>query len=167
VTTDVIGRRRAVEQRLARARTLAQSLDEATADLAATAGQPLDVLDPDGSLRTALTALAGAAALRPHFDVIVALPGASFALRVQHINEEIEIEVLQRDGPDEEPEPAAEPAPEPAAEPEVPSPRAEEKPVDRNRSVERPQRTAPDAEPAHVASDLAAMLWQNVAGPDS
>jgi hypothetical protein len=160
VTTDVIGRRRAVEQRLARARTLAQSLDEATADLAATAGQPLDVLDPDGSLRTALTALAGAAALRPHFDVIVALPGASFALRVQHVNDEIEIEVLQRDGPDEEPEP-------PAVEPQLPSPRPEEKPVDRNRSVERPDPASPDSTPGHVASDLAAMLWQNVAGPDS
>ena len=158
MTTDVIGRRRAVEQRLARARTLAQSLDEATAELAATAGQPLDVLDPDGSLRTALTALAGAAALRPHFDVIVALPGASFALRVQHVNDEIEIEVLQRDGPDEEPEPVAEPP--------VPAARTE-KPVDRNRSVERPGPDSPDSAPGHVASDLAAMLWQNVAGPDS
>ena len=107
MSTDVIGRRRAVEERLARARSLAQTLDEATANLAASASQTIDDLDPDGSLRTALSALAGVAALRPAFDVIVALPRAAFALRVQHVENDVEIEVLQRDGPDELPEPAA------------------------------------------------------------
>ena len=104
MSTDVIGRRRAVEERLARARSLAQTLNEATANLAASAGQAIDDLDPDGSLRTALNALAGVAALRPAFDVIVALPGAAFALRVQHVDNDVEIEVLYRDGPDEPPQ---------------------------------------------------------------
>jgi hypothetical protein len=146
LSADVIGRRRAVEERLARARTLAQSLDGASAELVEVSGLPIENLDPDSSLRTALSALAEVAAFRPGFDIIVALPGASYALRVQHdVDQGVEIEVLQRDSPDE----AADPAEPVAAEiPVTPDPAAPE--------------PAPEPAGGHVASDLAAMLWQNV-----
>jgi hypothetical protein len=169
VSVDVIGRRRAVEQRLARARSLAQALDKAAAGLAETSGQSIEVLDPDGSLRTALSALAGIAALRPHFDIMVALPGAAFALRVQHVNDDVEIEILQRDGPGEPPAPADQPKPGtrtlPAQAPsaqvssaQAPSGQA---PSGQALSVEeQPPENPPDE--GHVAFDLAAMLWQNV-----
>jgi hypothetical protein len=145
VSIDVIERRRAVEQRLARARTVALSVEEATADIAAGAGRPIEDLDPHGSLRTALTALAGVAALRPDFDVLVALPDSPFALRVRHADEDVDIEVLQRQ--DDEVAPAIDTGTKP--------PSSQADPTDQPGSPEGPAE-------GHVASDLAAMLWQNV-----
>jgi hypothetical protein len=155
---------------------MGQALDGATADLADLAGRSIDELDPAGSLRTALSALAGVAALRPGFDVIVALPAASFALRVQNVDDEVEIEILQRDGPDGAAEPGAQPA-EPDAQPADPEPTAEG-PADRAPgdpagpsipSQSAPPEPAPSPDPpgGHVASDLAAMLWQNIGEPSS
>jgi hypothetical protein len=130
-------------------------MEEATANLAATSGQSIDELDPDSSLRTALSALAGVAALRPNFDVMVALPGASFALRVQHVDDQVEIEVLQRDGPAETSAglTAAGSAAQPAA--ALPEQRPE------------PDPELGDEDGAQVASDLAAMLWMDVQQPGS
>ena len=156
MTNDVIERRRAVEERLRRARTLAHSLEEATAKLADLAGQPIDQLDPTSSLRTALSALGGVAALRPDFDVILALPGAGFAFRVQHLDHDVEIEVLQRDGPDEAAEPNSEPDLEPGRQ-NGPD-RSKDKPA-----PEDPGRPAADVD-GDVAFDLASMLWQNIGG---
>ena len=153
MSADVIGRRRAVEQRLARARTLAHSLEEATDALAVSSGQPIDQLDPDGSLRTALTALAGVAALRPSFDVMVALPGALFALRVLHTDGgDVEIEVLQRDGPEDTagPPQPAQPQPAPARLDVVPQ------------SADSAGSASSETD---MVADLAAMLWQNVDQP--
>ena len=61
MSIDVIERRRAVEERLRRARNLAASLENATADLITDSGRTMDDLDPDGSLRTAVASLAASA----------------------------------------------------------------------------------------------------------
>lgn len=104
MSIDAIGRRRAVEERLQRARRLGQALDRAAAELAADCGTPIETVDPQGSLRTALSALAGIAALRPGFDVMVALPGAARALRVAHRDDDVHIALV---GPAEPPATAA------------------------------------------------------------
>jgi hypothetical protein len=136
LTIDVIERRRAIEERLRRARNLTQALDQASAALAAESGQSIDDLDPEGSLRTAVTTLAGVAALRPEFDVLVSLPNSVFGLRLRHLTDEVDI-TLVRQG---------------TTSPGVPEP--------------RPVPDSPTAEPeGQVASDLAAMLWQDVGPP--
>ena len=100
MSSDLIGRRRASEQRLDRARSLELTLKEKTDILVATTGMTIEQLDFDGSFRAALTALAAVAARRTHFDVIVTLPDAPFAMRIQHVNDAVNAEVLiQRDGP--------------------------------------------------------------------
>jgi hypothetical protein len=150
VSTDVIGRRRAVEERLRRARDLARALDQAAGDMASGSGQGIDSLDPDGTLRTAVTTLAGVAALRPGFDVLVSLPGSDLAMRVRHETEDVDITLVRLDNSTPEfgtPVPA------------VPAP------------ADPPETESVDLEPAepegHVVSDLAAMLWQGVGPPDS
>ena len=100
MSSDLIGRRRASEQRLDRARSLELLLKEKTDVLVETTGVPIEQLDFDGSFRAALTALAAVASRRSHFDVIVTLPDAPFAMRIQHVNNAVSAEVLvQRDGP--------------------------------------------------------------------
>ena len=150
MSIDVIERRRAIEERLARARTVAISVEKATADLATGAGRPIEDLDPSGSLRTALTALAGVAALRPKFDVLLALPDSPFAVRVRHADDDVDIEVLQHQ--DDASGRASDPTgPDAALEP------------DQSIEPDRPGRPGE----GHVASDLATMLWQNVDPPPS
>jgi hypothetical protein len=139
VSIDVIERRRAIEQRLARARTVAHSVEEATADIATSSGQPIEDLDPNGSLRAALTALAGVASLRPDFDVLLALPDAPFALRVRHTDDDVDIEILHQQDDETWQE-------------------SESEPDTESDQPENPQ----EQDGGHVASDLAAMLWQNV-----
>jgi hypothetical protein len=140
--SDLIGRRAAVEQRLQLVQTLALTLNEKTAILADASGLSIEELDPEGSLRAALTAVAGVAARRPHFDVIVTLPDAPFALRIQNLDDEVSAEVVvPRDGPYES-APAPEPAPRPSA-------------------WGAPAGNQPGS--VQVASDLAALLWQGVA----
>jgi hypothetical protein len=172
VSIDVIERRRAIEQRLARARTVAHSVEEATADIATSSGQPIEDLDPNGSLRTALTALAGVASLRPDFDVLLALPDAPFALRVRHTDDDVDIEILHQ--LDDETWPANDAGAEPSP-PETDlgldletdletDPESESEPDPESDQPENPQ----GQDEGHVASDLAAMLWQNVApGPST
>jgi len=100
MSSDLIGRRRASEQRLDRARSLELTLKEKIDTLAEATGMTIEQLDFDGSFRAALTALAAVAARRTHFDVIVTLPDAPFAMRIQHVNDAVSAEVLiQRDGP--------------------------------------------------------------------
>jgi hypothetical protein len=99
MSSDLIGRRRASEQRLDRARSLELTLKEKTDILVETTGIPIEQLDFDGSFRAALTALAAVAARRTTFDIIVTLPDAPFAMRIQHINDAVSAEVLvQGDG---------------------------------------------------------------------
>jgi hypothetical protein len=100
MSSDLIGRRRASEQRLDRARSLELSLKEKIDVLVETTGMSIEQLDFDGSFRAALTALAAVASRRTHFDIIVTLPDAPFAMRIQHVNNAVSAEVLiQRDGP--------------------------------------------------------------------
>src|SRR5690348_6201475 len=100
MSSDLIGRRRASEQRLDRARSLELALKEKIEVLSATTGMSIEQLDFDGSFRAALTALAAVASRRTHFDIIVTLPDAPFAMRIQHVNNAVSAEVLiQRDGP--------------------------------------------------------------------
>jgi hypothetical protein len=100
MSSDLIGRRRASEQRLDRARSLELVLKEKTEILAESTGMSIEQLDFDGSFRAALTALAAVASRRTHFDIIVTLPDAPFAMRIQHVNNAVSAEVLiQRDGP--------------------------------------------------------------------
>jgi hypothetical protein len=145
VSIDVIERRRAIEQRLARARTVAISVEKATAHIAAGASRPIEDLDPSGSLRTALTALAGVAALRPKFDVLLALPDSPFAVRVRHADDDVDIEVLLHQ---DEAAPETDPAGTALS------------------AMEADQTGQPDSPgrpgEGHVASDLAAVLWENV-----
>ncbi len=51
-----------------------------------TIGMPIEQLDFDGSFRAALTALASVASRRTHFDVVLTLPDAPFAMRIQQVN---------------------------------------------------------------------------------
>jgi hypothetical protein len=150
VSTDVIGRRRAVEERLRRARDLARALDQAAGDMASGSGQGIESLDPDGTLRTAVTTLAGVAALRPGFDVLVSLPGSALAMRVRHETEDVDITLVRLD--------TATPGvstPTPVV--PVPSDPAEPQSVD----------LQPAETDGHVVSDLAAMLWQGLGPPES
>jgi hypothetical protein len=155
LSIDVIERRRVVEERLRRARNLTQALDRASAELAADSGQSIDDLDPEGSLRTAITTLAGVAALRPGFDVLVSLPDSPFALRLRHLTDEVDITLVHQTT--EVPAPAV-PATVP---PGLPEPRS----VPDSVATSDPEGD-PTADPeGHVASYLAAMLWQNVGPP--
>jgi hypothetical protein len=144
LSIDVIGRRRVVEERLRRARNLTKALDQATAEFASGSGRPMEDLDPEGSLRTAVTTLAGVAALRPGFDILVSLPDSPFALRLRHLTDDVNIELVRH--PTDAPGPNT---PDPS-EPTAPG---------------LPDSGRPAQPEGHVASDLAAMLWQDVGPP--
>jgi hypothetical protein len=137
MSSDLIGRRRAVEQRLDRARALELALKEKTEMLAQTTGMSIEQFDFDGSFRASLAALAGLASRRTTFDIIVTLPDAPFGVRLQLINDAVSAEiVVHRDG---------------LYESALVAPSAAE--------------SGPAAgEPGFVAvaSDLAALLWQGV-----
>jgi hypothetical protein len=189
MSSDLIGRRRASEQRLDRARSLELSLKEKTDILVETTGMPIEQLDFDGSFRAALTALASVASRRTTFDVIITLPDAPFAMRIQHVNNVVSAEVLiQRDGPFE-PVSGALPEPpysghldplqldplqvyhqQPDPLPLYPA-RSEPEPLQLEPRVAAASAppddgsTGPDDGSTglvHVASDLAALLWQDV-----
>lgn len=150
MSSDLIGRRRAVEQRLDRARALELSLKEKTEILAETTGMSIEQLDFDGSFRASLAALAAVASRRTHFDVIVTLPDAPFGVRIQHVNDAVSAEVvIPRDGPYES----------------VPSKPAAIEP-DSSDAPDGwgtpPSAPAAEADGDHVASDLAALLWEGV-----
>jgi hypothetical protein len=134
----------------------------------------IEQLDFDGSFRAALTALAALAARRTHFDIIVTLPDAPFAMRIQQVNNAVSTEVLiQRDGP-------FEPVSNPSAAVELASTPAYSALVRETPTyAETPAAyaaipaaasyattpSAPGSElapRAQVASDLAELLWQGV-----
>jgi hypothetical protein len=137
LSIDAFERRQAVEARLLKTRKLAQALEQAATELAARNGMPIETLDPVGSLRTSMSALAGVAAKRPGFDVLVSLPDSPHSLRVRNQDEDVHITLETRT------------------------------------AAEAPAETAPAAvvgadllEGADVvASDLAAMLWQDIGPP--
>ncbi len=175
MSSDLIGRRRASEQRLDRARSLEASLKERIDLLVQTTGMSIEQLDFDGSFRAALTALAALAARRTHFDIIVTLPDAPFAMRIQQVNNAVSTEVLiQRDGPFEpvsNPSAAGELASTPAYSALVrETPTYAETPaayaaIPAAASYAAIAPSAPRSEPvprAQVASDLAELLWQGV-----
>jgi hypothetical protein len=184
MSSDLIGRRRASEQRLDRARSLELTLKEKTDILVETTGMPIEQLDFDGSFRAALTALAAVAARRSQFDVIVTLPDAPFAMRIQHINNAVSAEVLvQRDGPFEPVVPQAysesvyaEPViPEQTyAAPTYSTPAYSASSAAYSESAvaaAQPLSIAPEKQPisaveavpsGQVASDLAALLWEGL-----
>jgi hypothetical protein len=93
--------------------------------------------------------------LRPGFDVLLSLPDSPLALRLRHLADDVDITLVRHHGPAG----AAEPPTSVPPGPEEPPPAA-------------PVPTAPPAGPGvpplpegHVASDLAAMLWQDVGPP--
>jgi hypothetical protein len=153
MSSDLIGRRRAVEQRLDRARALELSLKEKTEILAETTGMSIEQLDFDGSFRASLAALAAVASRRTHFDVIVTLPDAPFGVRIQHVNDAVSAEVvIPRDGPYES-------APSKLPKPAAIEPDSGDDPDGWGAPLSVP---AADAAGDHVASDLAALLWEGV-----
>jgi hypothetical protein len=158
MSSDLIGRRRAVEQRLDRARALELSLKEKTEILAETTGMSIEQLDFDGSFRASLAALAAVASRRTHFDVIVTLPDAPFGVRIQHVNDAVSAEVvIPRDGPYE-----SMPSKPAAIEPDsVAAIASESASVPDGWGAPRSEPTAAAAGD-HVASDLAALLWEGV-----
>jgi len=130
----------------------------------------------------ALTALASVASRRTTFDVIITLPDAPFAMRIQHVNNVVSAEVLiQRDGPFE---PVSGSLPEPSysghldplqldplqvyhqqPDPLPPYPaRSEPEPLQLEPRVAAAPAPPNDGSTGlvHVASDLAALLWQDV-----
>lgn len=158
MNTDIFERRRAVEERLARVKGFARSLEEAAANVAAKSGVSVDDLDPHGDLRAVLPALAGAARARPGFDVMVALVDSPFALRVRHLSGDVDLELLRADGADaagsgsqEGADPGTHPGTGPATEPG-------------SQPGSHPDGAARPAD-ARVASDLAAVLWQDLPPP--
>ena len=154
MSSDLIGRRRIVQERLERARALEISLQNQTEILTETTGLSIEQLDFDGSFRAALTALTALAARRTTFDVIVTLPDAPFAIRIQHLNNAVSAEVVvPRDGPYPSTPPAV-PAQVPKAPWESEAAGQAALPAQSTGFVE----VASD----EVASDLAALLWQNV-----
>jgi hypothetical protein len=158
LTIDVIERRRAVEERLRRARNLSHALDQATADITSSSGLTIDDLDPDGSLRTAVTTLAGVAALRPGFDILVSLPNVPFVLRLRHLADDVDIALIRNETNGSDPASGFPAVPGIPAAPGLSEPRKLSEPPD---SPEPPENADPEG---HVASDLAAMLWGD-AGP--
>jgi hypothetical protein len=157
LSIDVIERRRAVEERLRRARNLSQALDQATADVVESSGLTIDDLDPEGSLRTAVTTLAGVAALRPGFEVLVSLPALPFALRLRHLADDVDITLVQHEISSSDP-------PESAETPEIPAPRGFSEAPEASATADPAPPENAEAE-GHVASDLAAMLWGDVSPP--
>lgn len=162
MSIDVIERRRVVEERLRRARNLAQALDQATADFASGSGLSIEDLDPEGSLRTAIIALAGVAALRPGFDILVSLPDSPFALRLRHQADDVNIALVRVETT----------AVEVSAVPGLPEPRElSDPPATPEAATASETEATADAEDAtaedegHVAFDLAAMLWQDLGPP--
>jgi hypothetical protein len=181
MSSDLIGRRRAVQERLERARTLELSLKENTEILAESTGMSIEELDFDGSLRAALSAMTSLAARRSQFDVIVTIPDAPFAVRIRHINDAVSAEVVvHRDGPyDTTPAlAAASAAAAPAPAYEYESVTAYDESATAYDSVPAPTTPASTesvAPPAtdwaapqsgsagdQVASDLAALLWEDL-----
>jgi hypothetical protein len=140
-------------------------LKEKTEILAETTGMSIEQLDFDGSFRASLAALAAVASRRTHFDVIVTLPDAPFGVRIQHVNDAVSAEVvIPRDGPYES-MPSKPVAIEPDAVVVEPNPVAAVEPTTAELSDGW---GIPTSEPAvapagdHVASDLAALLWEGV-----
>jgi hypothetical protein len=153
MSSDLIGRRRIVQERLERARALEISLQNQTEILTETTGLSIEQLDFDGSFRAALTALTALAARRTTFDVIVTLPDAPFAIRIQHLNNAVSAQVVvPRDGPyPSMPDQPAAPVPVQA----VPWESSQPTPIG-----QAPAYVEPASD--EVAADLAALLWQDV-----
>lgn len=139
MSIDAFERRQAVEARLLKTRKLAQALEQAATDLATRNGMPIETLDPVGSLRTSMSALAGVAAKRPGFDVLVSLPDSPHSLRVRNHEEDVHISLETRTASTTVPVAGTAPA----------------------AVVGADLLEGADV----VASDLAAMLWQDIGPP--
>ena len=184
MSSDLIGRRRAVEERLDRARALELTLKDATDLLGELAGASIEQLDFDGSFRAALTALAGVASRRTQFDVVITLPESPFGVRIQLLHNEVSADaVALRGGPYEPVKVPASRAPAPS-EQRTTDQRTTEQLATEKRALEQRMlelrasdpRTADQgtaeqrasdqragrSQPAEVASELAALLWQGV-----
>jgi hypothetical protein len=142
VATDTYERQRAVRERIEQVKNFARAVDEAAIAALDAAGVKFEDLDPVGSLRAALPAVAGAARNHADFDVVIAGVGSRIGLRVRHADGGVDVAVtpvitakpsdLQAD------DAPAPPVVEGLAEPPAP----------------------------HVAADLASVLWQGVAPGD-
>jgi hypothetical protein len=146
VATDTYERQRAVRERIEQVKNFARAVDEAAVAALDAAGVKIEDLDPMGSIRAALPAVAGAARSHPDFDVVIAGVGSRIGLRVRHNAGEVDMAV---------------------------TPVITAKPSDSETETETdtgPAATAVEglAEPPapHVAADLASVLWQGVAPGD-
>jgi len=140
VATDTYERQRAVRERIEQVKNFARAVDEAAAAALDAAGVTIEDLDPMGSLRAALPALAGVARSHPDFDVVIAGAGARLGLRVRHVDGEVDVAVtpvITAKPPGAPPDPAAPAHPAVEGLTEVPN----------------------DA----VAADLASVLWRGSA----
>ena len=181
MSSDLIGRRRVLEERLDRARALELFLKEKTDVLAELTGLSIEEIDFDGSFRASLAAVAAVAARRVRFDIVVSLPGAPFGVRIQNIDQVVSAEVVVQHGGDFEtlmtpvpgapvPTAVASAAPASAAASAAPAPapisawpgQPREAPEDDHWTPPPPAPSSSEAEADRVASDLAALLWQSV-----
>ena len=175
MSSDLVGRRRAMEEHLDRVNALEQSLKNTTDVLADLAGTSIEQFDADGSLRATLSAVAGVASRRTQFDIIVMIPDSRFAVRIRLLHDSVITDVVaQREGTYE---PVTEFAPIPAAE-LIPGPELaraltstpELAEIAVSRSLELPEQAEVPDHPeqvaaelsGEVASELAALLWQSV-----
>jgi hypothetical protein len=172
MSSDLIGRRRVLEERLDRARALQSFLKEKTDILVEITGMSIEEIDADGSFRATLAAVAGVADRRTPFDVVVTLPDAPFAVRIQHLANGLTAEiVVQRGGPYE---PLPDPQPQPQSQQRQPAPSRPSRPGTVPQLMPVPLKLPlaavaarkPQASDApglvRVASDLAALLWEGV-----
>ena len=136
--TDTYERQRAVRERIRQAKDSALALAAAAAAAATAAGQDLDAVDPDGSLRAALPGLAAVARSRPGFAVLLADAGANLGFRVSHVAGEVDVTVVPVIAVSPMGRTAGAPGPQPASE-------------------------ARPAPPDGVAAELASVLWRDAA----
>ncbi|GLY27476.1 hypothetical protein [Kineosporia sp. NBRC 101731] len=188
MASDLIGRRQMMQQRLDRVRDLELAIREQVELIASRAGMTVEQFDFDGSFRASLASLAGLAARRTTFDIVLTLPGAPLGVRIQQLHGEVKVEVVELDVPyggaqlpAQLPEPAAQPVSPPVPQPMVSQPMAEGRQVIRGSLV--PQAMGPVTEPIDlipskitdampgassedlVVSDLAALLWEGMGEP--
>jgi hypothetical protein len=138
VSTDTYERQRAVRERIEQVKNFARAVDEAADAALDAAGVKIEDLDPMGSLRATLTAVAGVARAHPDFDVVIAGAGSRIGWRVRHNDGAVDVAVT----PVITPKPSQQ-------DDDMPAPPAVE--------------GLPEETSTHVAADLASVLWRGVA----
>ncbi|GAB6899398.1 hypothetical protein [Kineosporia succinea] len=95
MASDLIGRRQMMQQRLDRVRDLELAIREQVDLISSRVGMTVEQFDFDGSFRASLASLAGLAARRPTFDIVLTVPSAPLGVRIQQLHGEVKVEVIE------------------------------------------------------------------------